>query len=152
MRAKDPRPLLLLLLLPLLNGAAPAPAPVPYDPDAAARRIAAILAGLGERRLLAANQAFTGVTIAPTSPAERYLRIMDEAFSRSLGVDCVHCHDPQDWARDAKHKFGIARGMWAMVYSLNQDQLRKIEGLDRKARVNCTTCHRGRLKPALDLD
>ncbi len=30
--------------------------------------------------------------------------------------------------------------------------LRNIDGIkDREPRVNCTTCHRGQLKPALDL-
>ncbi|MFN2370761.1 MAG: photosynthetic reaction center cytochrome c subunit family protein [Candidatus Krumholzibacteriia bacterium] len=148
---------MLLLLLFCVPAAAAPPAsspgsPPPYDAAAAARQVESILAGLGDRRLLAANQVFSGVTIAPTSSAERYLKIMDEAFSRSLGVDCTHCHDPRDWARDARHKFAVTRAMWSMVYGINQDQLRKIEGLDRKARVNCTTCHRGELKPALDLD
>lgn len=144
---------LLLLLLSAPAAAAPsAPPPPPYDAAAAARQVESILAGLGDRRLLAANQVFSGVTIAPTSSAERYLKIMDEAFSRALGVDCAHCHDPADWARDAHRRFATTRAMWAMVYGINQDQLRKVEGLDRKARVNCTTCHRGELKPALDLD
>jgi hypothetical protein len=31
--------------------------------------------------------------------------------------------------------------------------LRKIDGIkDRNPRVNCTTCHRGQLKPMLDMD
>jgi len=123
-----------------------------YDPDLAAARIATILAGLGDDRLQSAHKVFTGVTIAPTTSAERYLRIMDEGFAKSLGVDCIHCHDPQNWARDAQRKFAITRGMWDMVYRINQDHLRKIEGIDRKARINCTTCHRGRTTPAVTMD
>ena len=123
-----------------------------YDAAEAERQVQAILAGLGDKQLLPANQVFTGVTISPTSSAERYLRIMDTAFSRSLGVDCAHCHDPADWARDAKDKFATTRAMWSMTYKINQDQLRKIEGIDRKARINCTTCHRGEVTPAVSLD
>ena len=123
-----------------------------YDPDRAAARIAEILAELGDDRLQPANKVFRGVTISPTASAERYLRIMDMGFARSLGVDCVHCHDPADWARDAKQKFATTRAMWDMVYKINQDHLRKIEGLDRKAKVNCTTCHRGQTTPAVSLD
>ncbi len=144
------RALLTALLLPLLLGAS---APTDrYDEKAAARQVDAILDGLGAARLQPANQVFTGVTILPTSSAERYLRVMDEGFSRSLGVDCAHCHDPADWARDAKNKFEATRAMWAMVYKINQDHLRKIESIDRKARVNCTTCHRGQVSPAVSLD
>lgn len=143
--------LLLLLLAPLHPGAAPLPASEPYDEAKASAQVARILARLGDRAALPANQVFEGVTISPTSSAERYLRIMDEDFARALGVDCSHCHDPAAWQRDSRRKFGVTRDMWSMVYRINQDSLRKIEGLDRKARINCTTCHRGELKPARTL-
>ena len=123
-----------------------------YDPARAAAQIETILAALGDDRLQPANKVFRDVTISPTASAERYLRIMDMAFSRSLGVDCAHCHDPADWARDAKDKFAITRAMWGMMYKINQDHLRKIDGIDPKARVNCTTCHRGQTTPAVSLD
>ena len=137
---------LILALAPAAVGAGD------YDAAAAEKQVQAILAGLGDRQLLPANQVFTGVTVSPTSSAERYLRIMDTAFARSLGVDCAYCHDPADWASDAKHKFETTRAMWTMTYKINQDQLRKIEGVDRKARINCTTCHRGAITPAVSLD
>ncbi len=143
--------LFLLLLLPLRPGAAPLTTAEPYDQAKAAAHVADVLASLGGRSALPANQVFEGVTISPTSSAERYLRIMDEDFARALGVDCSHCHDPAAWGRDARHKFAVTRAMWSMVYSINQDALRKIDGLDRKARINCTTCHRGELKPARSL-
>ncbi len=144
------RPHLIVLALTLLPAAVVTAGD--YDAAKAEQQVQAILAGLGDKQLLPANQVFTGVTISPTSSAERYLRIMDTAFSRSLGVDCAYCHDPADWASDAKHKFETTRAMWTMTYKINQDQLRKIEGLDKKARVNCTTCHRGEITPAVSLD
>ena len=144
------RLLLLGLALFLLPGASALAGD--YDAAEAARQVKAILDGLGDRQPLPANQVFTGVTISPTSSAERYLRIMDTTFARALGVDCAHCHDPADWARDAKDKFETTRAMWTMTYKINQDQLRKIEGIDRKARISCTTCHRGQITPAVDLD
>ncbi|HPF71491.1 MAG TPA: photosynthetic reaction center cytochrome c subunit family protein [Candidatus Krumholzibacteria bacterium] len=143
----------LVCLSPLLAAAAgPAAAPTPYDAARAAAQVQKIVAGLGEKAALPANQAFGDITISPTSSVERYLRIMDEGFSRSLGVDCTWCHDPADWSRDSAGKFAVTRAMWTMVYRINQDDLRKMPDVDRKARVNCATCHRGELKPAQNLD
>ncbi len=149
------RLLLTLLAAALVTGAAAAAAaagPAPYDRDAAARRVETILHRLGDKRIQPANKVFTGVTISPTSSAERYLRIMDEDFARALGVDCTWCHDPADWSRDAHRKFAVTRDMWTMVYHINHDQLRKIEGVDRKARIGCATCHRGEVVPTRALD
>ena len=46
----------------------------------------------------------------------------------------------------------IARDMMAMVAVINNDQLKKIKNLKSPDPViNCTTCHRGQTKPALNL-
>jgi len=40
-----------------------------------------------------------------------------------------------------------------MDHAVVSDYLKKMDGLkDRNPMVNCTTCHRGQLKPALNLD
>lgn len=86
-------------------------------------------------------------------PAGRLLNIMETGFSNSLGVTCTHCHNPNDWASDEKPRKQIARDMMAMVGKINSEHLAAIENLesDRPA-VNCTTCHRGQVKPALNLE
>lgn len=85
--------------------------------------------------------------------ADRLLRIMDVGYGRSLGVGCGHCHVEGEWEREDSSRKEVAREMIRMVRHLNTDHLAKIEGLrSDTARVNCTTCHRGTTKPALNLD
>lgn len=86
-------------------------------------------------------------------PAGNLVKIMEIGFSRSLGVSCAHCHVPGEWDKDDKPAKQITRDMWKMSKTINQDLLSNIAGIkDRKPVVNCTTCHRGELKPALDLE
>ena len=89
---------------------------------------------------------FTGV------PAGRLLGAMEKGFSPALGVSCAHCHDPEHWESDGKDEKQAARGMMKMVGEINE-KLKGIPGLmSDKPMVNCTTCHRGHVKPALSLD
>ncbi|MFN1835099.1 c-type cytochrome [Balneola sp. MJW-20] len=86
-------------------------------------------------------------------PAGRLLRVMEMGYSRSLGVTCTHCHNPKDWGSDEKKEKLITREMAAMTGKINREILPSISELgDRNAVVNCTTCHRGDTKPALNLD
>src|SRR5215831_7125350 len=95
---------------------------------------------------------YKNVQILAGVPAENLLRIMDVGFSRSLGVSCQYCHVPGMWERDDKAPKHTARDMWRMTHTINDDLLQKMEYLkDRAAVVNCTACHRGQVKPALDL-
>lgn len=85
-------------------------------------------------------------------PAARLLKIMEMGYSRSLGVSCGHCHDTSDFASGEKPQKEITRQMSAMVNKINGEMLKGIEGLQSQpAMVNCTTCHRGEIKPALSL-
>jgi hypothetical protein len=78
-------------------------------------------------------------------------RIMSK-WSEAIGVSCGHCHVTGKWALDDKPEKNIARQMAELSSKINKD-LVKINGLeDRKPVINCTTCHRGQLKPALNLD
>ncbi len=86
-------------------------------------------------------------------PAGRLLRIMEFGYSRSLGVTCTHCHDPSDWSSDEKKEKIITREMVNMTADINNELLSKIKSLsDRRVAVNCTTCHRGDTKPALNMN
>jgi hypothetical protein len=99
-----------------------------------------------------AESVFNDIQLFKGRPAEQLLAIMEMGFSRSLGVDCAHCHDTKDWAADARPEKAIAREMSLMARELNR-RLAAIEGLESDPPVvNCTTCHRGQKKPAISLD
>jgi hypothetical protein len=86
-------------------------------------------------------------------PAGKLLAIMEFGYAKSLGVTCTHCHDPNNWSSDEKAEKIITREMSKMVNEINSNILANIGALgDRTAIVNCTTCHRGQIKPALNLD
>lgn len=95
-----------------------------------------------------AEQVFDNIQILKGMPAARVLSIMTNGFSPALGVGCDHCHVPGNWASDEKNPKRVSREMWRMTGEINQ-QVGKI--IDGEARVNCTTCHRGRTQPALEL-
>jgi hypothetical protein len=87
-----------------------------------------------------------------TRPAGQLLAVMDVAYSRSLGVNCTHCHVPDKWESDEKPTKQIARDMSAMMLRINGELLKPIKNLKSENPViNCTTCHRGEVKPALNL-
>jgi len=91
-------------------------------------------------------QAFKG------SPADRVLAVMEMGYARSLGVDCTHCHVPGKWESEEKPQKQIARDMQAMAIKISTELLPGIKNLrSRRPGVNCTTCHRGEVKPALNL-
>ena len=70
-------------------------------------------------------------------------------WAQALGVDCSHCHNTSNWASDEKPQKEIARQMVNMGELINAE-LRKIPGLkSERPTVNCISCHRGALKPAL---
>lgn len=85
-------------------------------------------------------------------PAGRVLAVMEIAYSRSLGVDCTHCHVPGKWESDEKPEKQVTRDMAAMMTRINTELLKSIKNLKSpNPTINCTTCHRGQVKPALNL-
>jgi hypothetical protein len=100
-----------------------------------------------------AGQVFMDLQLLQNLPAGQLLVYMEKGYSRSLGVTCTHCHVPGDWQSNEKKEKTAARGMIRLVNTLNNDLLPKIKGLptDHRPEVNCTTCHRGQIKPALQL-
>ena len=82
-------------------------------------------------------------------PASRLLLIMDQGYSRALGVNCKHCHVEDDFSKDDKRPKRCARDMAAMHFSINQ-QLTKMQNLAPNSEghfINCSTCHRGAIDP-----
>ena len=53
--------------------------------------------------------------------AERLLRIMEFGFTRSLGVNCTHCHVAGQWDSDDKGAKETARAMSRMVIAINNE-------------------------------
>jgi hypothetical protein len=66
---------------------------------------------------------------------------LDE-YNRALGVECVHCHVPDEWQDESKPPKAAARKMSEMVTLLNGKLLRGI------GEVSCWTCHGGQTQPA----
>ena len=99
-----------------------------------------------------AEQVFKNIQMLKGVPAARLLRIMELGYSRSLGVNCAHCHVVDQWDKDDKPTKPIAREMAKMAQTINNDLLKNIKNLKGpNSIVNCTTCHRGQTKPALNL-
>jgi len=99
-----------------------------------------------------AADVFMNVTQYRGVTAERLLRIMEFGFSQSLGVTCTHCHVPGHWDSDDKGAKQTARAMSKMVIAINNEYLKKIDTLNSaNPSVNCTTCHRGQKRPALEM-
>jgi len=118
--------------------------------DEKTAKLSAQIVGREDQR---AEAVFKNIKTLTGVPAGKLLKIMQLGYSRSLGVSCIHCHVPDQWEKDDKPAKQIARDMSKMAHTIIFDLLRNIDGLkDRTPLVNCTTCHRGQLKPALDMD
>jgi hypothetical protein len=99
-----------------------------------------------------ASEVFKNIQMLKALPAGRLLRVMELGYAKSLGVDCTHCHVAGQWEKEDKPTKQITRDMAAMVGNINNEQLKKIKNLKSPDPViNCTTCHRGQTKPALNL-
>ncbi|HEX6161638.1 MAG TPA: c-type cytochrome, partial [Thermoanaerobaculia bacterium] len=110
-----------------------------------------LLAAIKGKEDRPAGEVFQNVKMMKDVPAGRFLRIMDTGFSKSLGVTCTHCHVEERWEADEKRPKRAAREMMQLVAQINES-LRKMKDIDtEEATINCTTCHRGFLKPALQM-
>ena len=150
-----------LALVPAPRAQAPAatPPPAPALTGAAldsanfdtAKAIAELEASIKGRENAPAESVWKNVKGFKGMPAGRLLKVMDMGFSKSLGVNCLHCHSPKDYASDDKRPKRVAREMMAFSRAVNT-QLREVKELESKEpAINCTTCHRGQVKPALNL-
>lgn len=125
----------------------PAPAKPPFDEAKALQDLQKQIAG---RENEPAEKVFKNIQVLKGVPAGRIPAIMEKGFSDSLGVTCTFCHDPADWTAEPNHHLAIARQMWTMSKEINERLLPAITEL-KKPQVNCTTCHRGQKKPAVNL-
>lgn len=129
--------------------AAVSPAPVEFDQAAALAKLREQIKG---RENEPAEKVFKNMQILKQMPAGRLLSVMEMGFARSLGVNCTHCHLPDKWESEDKAQKQIARDMWTMMGTINTQLLKNIKNLKSETpAINCTTCHRGQVKPALNL-
>ena len=120
-----------------------------FDQAAALEALRKSIAG---KEQAPAETVFKNIQLFKGMPAVRVLRIIELGYARSLGVNCTHCHIPGAWEKDDKPTKQIALDMAAMVGAINNQHLKQIKNLKSESPVvNCTTCHRGQTKPALNL-
>jgi hypothetical protein len=125
------------------------PTPQPFDQAAAIAKLKEQIKG---RENEPATAVFKNIQTMKNTPAGRLLAVMEMGFARSLGVNCTHCHVADKWEVEDKPQKQIARDMSAMVSTINRDLLKNVKNLKSESPiVNCTTCHRGEIKPALNL-
>ena len=121
----------------------------PFDQALALENLRKAIAGQENKP---AEEVFKNIQMLKGMPAGRLLRVMELGYAKSLGVNCTHCHVPDAWDKEDKPTKQITREMGAMVTVINNEQLKKIKNLKGpNSIVNCTTCHRGQTKPALNL-
>jgi hypothetical protein len=90
-----------------------------------------------------AEQTYRNIQVFKGLPESQLLAAM-QFMAGSLGVNCQHCHTNQ-FPQDDKPAKQTARRMIAMMRAINQGNF------SDKLSVNCYTCHRGQLKPAVVL-
>ena len=82
------------------------------------------------------------VVMAGQASAQTAVDARMQAWSKALGVECVHCHVPDNWTDASKPTFEFAQRMSRMLDALNAGPLKEV------GEVGCWTCHRGRSIPA----
>ncbi len=114
------------------------------------RTVAEVLRSIAGHESEPAGQVFQDVRYLKDVPASTLLDIMSIGYSNALGVRCAHCHDPSDFASDAKRPKRAAREMQVIHESVNTQliAMKNLETQPRELRyITCTTCHRGRINP-----
>lgn len=95
--------------------------------------------------------------VLPQDISKDSLRHLMKIYTKSLGVNCSHCHAPQkdnpeklNFADDSKTAKLIARGMIEMTNDLNEKYFKPHypdPKPDQVYEVSCVMCHRGTTNP-----
>jgi Photosynthetic reaction centre cytochrome C subunit len=87
-----------------------------------------------------AEQVYKNIQVLKGAPAGRWMLIMN-MFSKSLGVDCAHCHVEGAFEKDDKPAKQTARKMLRMVGAIAKEIYKG------PTTVTCYTCHKGQVEP-----
>lgn len=87
-----------------------------------------------------AEEVYKNIQVLKGVPASRVPSVM-AFFTKCLGVDCSHCHVPNEFDKDDKPAKQTARHMLAMVHQINDTNF------PGRGLVSCWTCHRGSVRP-----
>ncbi|MEW6129885.1 MAG: c-type cytochrome [Acidobacteriota bacterium] len=87
-----------------------------------------------------AEQAFKNIQIFKGVTAGRVKMTM-QLFTKSLGVQCSHCHVQGDFSKDDNPAKQTARGMLTMAGGIAKDFF------NGQMTITCYTCHKGQAKP-----
>jgi len=115
-----------------------------------AKFVKEIMDGIKGKEKSAADSVFKNVKIFKGKPAEQLLKVMENGWSKALGVSCNHCHNVKDWASTEKHDYEIAVDMVEMTTKINNDMLKTMASYskrERKPSIGCMTCHNGAAHP-----
>ncbi|MDZ4675562.1 MAG: c-type cytochrome [Gemmatimonadota bacterium] len=107
----------------------------------------AVLQQIAGKEELPASEVFTNMKLLGDMPAGRLLRIMNQGYSRNLGVTCDYCHNTDDYGSDEKKEKETARAMITMVGTIAGELGRITTIKSEQPVVNCGTCHRGVARP-----
>src|SRR5690349_3201682 len=104
------------------------PSPAPFDQAAALAKLREQIKG---RENEPADKVFKNIQtpFIKSINAGRLLAVMEIAYSRSLGVDCTHCHTPDKWEAEDKPQKQVARDMAAMMARINGELLKGVKNL-----------------------
>jgi hypothetical protein len=87
-----------------------------------------------------AEQVYRNVQVFKGLPATQLYTAMN-FISAALGVNCAHCHVPNQFEKDDKAAKQTARRMIEMTQALNRTSFGETQA------VTCYTCHRGQAQP-----
>lgn len=89
--------------------------------------------------------------VLPKTMTRQEVTTLMRTVTAALGVQCSHCHvgSPQERAKDDLPAKLLARKMFAMTMTINNDLLKDVgtPAPEGARKVTCFTCHRGALKP-----
>jgi len=97
-----------------------------------------------------AQQAPQNLQVLPKTMTRQEVTTLMRTVAAALGVQCSHCHvgSPADRAKDELPAKLLARKMFAMTMTINNDLLKDVRtpAPEGTRKVTCFTCHRGALK------
>jgi hypothetical protein len=102
--------------------------------------LSAIVVGLGLTSYGFAQQGGKNLKILPKTMTKPEIKRAMKGIADALGVQCDHCHDTDDMAKDTPKK-ERAREMMLMTQNVNKTTFKG------KDKVKCVMCHRGKAEP-----